>query len=300
MKKKKLSSQQIKFIINMLSLALFVFSYFYIYTGYVNKEEAAYAEVNTTKQYMEKLEKQLSEEDSVRQETEAINTQIETIIDSFPVKIAKEDNLMFIEQMQKALNISFTSINISDSVPFYETILPIRNEDGTEVDQTAANAATIGSVVSGDTTAVSQDNASTTSESQSDALEEVEGLAEDAANPSTATEQTGTTATDSSGIQTMTGLQSVITMNFKSSYKGFKELMDFIASYPDKTVIDSVSVSYDNTTGNLTGSLVLKRFALTGTGKVYETPMIEDISIGTDNIFGTDVEAEVDLNSTEE
>jgi hypothetical protein len=87
-------------------------------------------------------------------------------------------------------------------------------------------------------------------------------------------------------------------MNFQATYKEFKKLMDYIATYPDKTVIDSVSVSYDNTTGNLSGSMVLKRFALTGTGKVYNIPMIDNISIGTDNIFGTDSDIKEDVNST--
>lgn len=101
-----------------------------------------------------------------------------------------------------------------------------------------------------------------------------------------------TVKTDSNlSSDTMTALQSTISMNFRTTYQGFQELVDYINHYPDKTVINSASVSYDNTSGDLVGSMVLMRFALTNNGKHYEPPYIENISIGTDNIFGTDTQS---------
>jgi hypothetical protein len=99
-------------------------------------------------------------------------------------------------------------------------------------------------------------------------------------------------------LTTMSGMESAVTMNFQTDYQGFKDLVDYIVNYPDQTIIDSISISRDNTTNLLTGSLVLKRFALAGSGKVYETPEIEDISIGTDNIFGTDTEESITPSPT--
>ncbi len=85
----------------------------------------------------------------------------------------------------------------------------------------------------------------------------------------------------------MTGLQSTISLSFQTTYGGLKKLVNYMNTYPEKTVINDISVSYDNTTGNLSGSLNISRYSLTGTGKIYEPPYISDISIGTDNIFGT-------------
>ena len=302
MKNKKITGQQVKFIINMISIAIFVVAYFYVYTGYMKKTEAAYNEINSTKQSIEELKTQLSEEDVVRQDMAEVNNQMQTIIDSFPVDIAKEDNLLFIEQMQKVLDINFTSINVTDSTPVYETILPIRNEDGTEVVQAVTDATTTDSTASNPTldSINSEDNTSATTDNQTASLEETEGnITEDTTNSDTTAGQTVTDTATATQLQVMQGTQSSITMNFQATYKEFKKLVDYIANYPDKTVIDSVSVSYDNTTGNLTGSLVLKRFALTGTGKVYEIPMIEDISIGTDNIFGTDTDKNDDESTAD-
>jgi len=299
MKKITINGQQIKFLINMLSIAVFAISYFYVYTSYVEKTEAAYTEIDTSKQYIAVIEKSISEEDSIRQKTDEVDAQIQEIIDGYPVNITKIDNLMFAELMQVELGINLTSIVPSDSSSFYDTVLPIRNEDGTEVDQTALNAPTDIKAATDNTAAIDNtaategttnisetDNSSTNSHSTStDKLETT--ISEEATNPSTTTDQAGDNLNAAGRLQVMTGAQSTISMNFQTTYQGFKELVEYINNNADKTIIDSVSVSSDSITGNLAGILVLKRFALTGTGKVYKTPVIDDISIGTDNIFGT-------------
>jgi hypothetical protein len=65
-------------------------------------------------------------------------------------------------------------------------------------------------------------------------------------------------------------------------------MVDYINNYPSRSVIDSISVSADGTTNMLTGSMVIKRYALAGSGKAYQEPQIDDIGVGTDDIFGID------------
>ncbi|MHB8131020.1 MAG: hypothetical protein ACYDEX_18735 [Mobilitalea sp.] len=289
MKKKKITGQQIKFIINMVSIAIFAISYLYIYTDYVEKTEATYTNIDLVKKTIESNKKKISEEGTIIKDTDLVDTEIETIIDRFPVDVSKVDGYMFIEQMEKTLKISFASTNVTSGTPFYETILPIRNEDGTEVDQGAVSAAADSTSAEVDTTAATETSGSTATDVPTESLDNIdEEIAGDSTNSSTNTTNTGTN--DALKLQTMTGLQSTISMNFLTTYSGFKELVKYINNYPEKTVIDSISISSDALTGNLTGSMVLKRFALTGTGKVYEAPIIDDINIGTDNIFGTDTE----------
>ena len=293
MKKKTINGQQIKFLINMLSIAVFAISYLYVYTGYVEKTEAAYKEIDTSKKYIAAIEKNISEEDSIRQKTDEVDAQIQEFIDAYPVNITKIDNLMFAELMQEELGINLTSIVPSDSSSFYDTILPIRNEDGTEVDQTALNAPTVaateGITNTSETDNSSTDSQATSTDNQATSTDNLETtITEEVTTPSTTTDQAGEKQNTAVQLQVMTGAQSTISMNFQTTYQGFKELVDYINSNADNTIIDSVTVSSDSITGNLAGILVLKRFALTGTGKVYKTPVIDDINIGTDNIFGTD------------
>lgn len=284
-KKRKITGQQIKFIINMLGLAIFAFSYLYIYQGYVDKKDAAYDQIEEVKQEIKQKEDKISTEDSVRKNTEELKSQIQQIIDSYPVDITKVDNLLFVEQLEKDLNIRFNTVNPTDSTAIFGTILPIRNADGTEVVQVPSADANQGTVTPTASEDAQSDSGTLGDKSQNKQLDNVEAEIGQAASSNAASNQA---AAGKENITTMTGLESTITMNFQTTYEGFKQLVDYINHYPDKTVIDSVSVSRDSSTNELTGSLVLKRYALAGTGKVYETPTIDDISIGTDNIFGTD------------
>ncbi len=241
MKKKKLTGKQIKLIINIISLAIFIFSYFYIYERYIEKKEAALLKIESVKGEINDREQMLMEEDSILAQIDEVNAQKQLIIDSFPVYIEHEDNFIFVEQMEKALKVKTSSINTSDSAMFYETILPVRPaEDGNE--------------------GVSE------SETAPDTLAQAE-------NSDTA-------------LSTMTATVNKLSMSFVTDYKGFKELADYVGSYPDHTIIESIAVSADSNTGVLTGNMVLKRFALTGSGKKYEAPSIDGIDIGIDNIFG--------------
>ncbi len=98
-----------------------------------------------------------------------------------------------------------------------------------------------------------------------------------------ASDDTNASATDT----TMHAFVNSINMNFLTSYEGFKELSEYIRNYPEPTVIQNVSVSYDGSTGALAGNLTLNRFFLTGSGKEYMGTPIDGINIGMDNIFGT-------------
>lgn len=80
-------------------------------------------------------------------------------------------------------------------------------------------------------------------------------------------------------------LTETLTMSYECSYEQLKKWIDFINAYPERMNIKSVSVSYDSETSNLSGTLTLNLFAVTGTDRVYTEPKIEDIRLGEDNIF---------------
>lgn len=271
----KLTGQQIKFIINMISILLFAFSYLYIYTGYVEKTDAAYDEIEIKKKQIESMEEKLAMEDDIKQEIEEVERQMEDIIGGYPVKIAKADGYLFVEQMQENLGVIFTAIDVKEEVPFYKTILPIRNEDGTEV-VTGEDAGEGGTKQEpAPTEAATTANKKSGSETQLDGIEAM-------------TADTGAKAANKKDTETptITGMATTILMNFTSTYEEFKDMVDYIANDTSNAIIDSASISVDSTTGKLTGSLVIKCFALAGTGKAYEPPRIENITVGTDNIFG--------------
>ncbi|MBQ3515744.1 MAG: hypothetical protein IJA29_00840, partial [Lachnospiraceae bacterium] len=70
-------------------------------------------------------------------------------------------------------------------------------------------------------------------------------------------------------------------------YEAIKTLLDFIAKYPDRMVIPSISISYDGATGLYSGSFVLNQFAITGDGRELDAAKIPSMMHGNESIFGT-------------
>ncbi|WP_097015833.1 hypothetical protein [Anaerocolumna aminovalerica] len=83
------------------------------------------------------------------------------------------------------------------------------------------------------------------------------------------------------------GYQSSITINYQTNYGGLKKAIDFINNYHEKMRIQSITAAFDSTTGNLTGTITIDLFMVSGEGQEAELFDIYRIDLGTDNIFGT-------------
>lgn len=76
-------------------------------------------------------------------------------------------------------------------------------------------------------------------------------------------------------------------ITYLTTYDGFKNSIVQITNSADRRVIDSVTVTYDISTGLMAGNTNISMYYLTGTNKEYVAPNIPFIPQGTDNIFGT-------------
>ena len=76
-------------------------------------------------------------------------------------------------------------------------------------------------------------------------------------------------------------------MAYTTSYKGFKEMLDYINGHANRMSMDSYSLSYDSATGLLSGSANVDMYCVTGTDKAYVEQNLSGVKLGTDNIFGT-------------
>ena len=76
-------------------------------------------------------------------------------------------------------------------------------------------------------------------------------------------------------------------INYKGGYDSLKKFLDKIARSTDKKSINSVSLTFDNKTGNLDGNIVYDSYFLAGSDRPYEEIITKTIRHGTKNIFGT-------------
>lgn len=74
--------------------------------------------------------------------------------------------------------------------------------------------------------------------------------------------------------------------NFVCTYDQFKQLVTLIVENPDMRSIDEISLSYDNTTGSLTGTMTINYYSMSGTDRKYELPQTGVAGYGVDCIFG--------------
>lgn len=89
---------------------------------------------------------------------------------------------------------------------------------------------------------------------------------------------------DGNGIRV---LLTPLSISYQTTYEGLKRGMDYINQLKERMNVDSITASYDATTGNLTGTMMIQMYAMLGTEKEYQIPEVSEISIGTDNLFGT-------------
>lgn len=81
------------------------------------------------------------------------------------------------------------------------------------------------------------------------------------------------------GQQTSYGLEC--------SYDGLKSLVNNVFKEEGRKGIDSISLTFNETTGQLSGSMVMNSYFIQGLDKIYTQPDLTPVRQGADNIFGT-------------
>lgn len=74
--------------------------------------------------------------------------------------------------------------------------------------------------------------------------------------------------------------------SFVCTYDQFKELVTWITENPDIRSIDNISLSFDNSTGSLTGTMTINYYSMPGNGREYREPSTGVNRHGVDCIFG--------------
>lgn len=78
-----------------------------------------------------------------------------------------------------------------------------------------------------------------------------------------------------------------LSMNYRGTYKGLKDVVEYTKAKQDRMVVDTVSAAYDNVSGELVGSMTINMYTVEGTDKMYEEPYVPAMNTGINNIFGT-------------
>lgn len=83
----------------------------------------------------------------------------------------------------------------------------------------------------------------------------------------------------------MSGVQNTVSVTYQGTYEQVKDWMKYVEEYPMRLSLDQISMSYDDTTGLVNGSMSISIYAIKGNGVPYIPPMLDSIPIGKENIF---------------
>jgi hypothetical protein len=89
------------------------------------------------------------------------------------------------------------------------------------------------------------------------------------------------------GTPEVTLYSSQLSIDFSVGYDGLKACMDYINEYSQRMNVESFNAVYDQETGLLRGAMIINLYSMVREGSVDEKPVINDVPVGTDNIFGT-------------
>ena len=257
----KATDEQKKLLILLLAVVLVAAVWRFIYTPLSEKCDSMETQISDLQTEVDNLQMLNDQKDMFLERTDAYNTDTEAIVNRYGAGNTPEKIIMFLVDLSNRTNMTIPSISFGEETNV--TVLA----DGTSLSEAA--------------TAEQTDESSDSSDSSDTASED----------------QSGETAEDSSGDTAENAVPGKVseyylynypvTFSITVSYSGLKQALEYIQQYSERTVVDDISLGYDNTTGRLTGSITLDMYTMTGTAKSYMSPQVDGISLGVANIFGS-------------
>ena len=74
---------------------------------------------------------------------------------------------------------------------------------------------------------------------------------------------------------------------FRCTYKGAKDMVQYIFSQNNKKGIEGISLAFDSETGNLMGTMELNQYYMVGTDKEYQSIPVPVVPKGVKDVFHT-------------
>ena len=216
-----------------------------------------------------------SNKDQNKTSTKKMNKQIDQTMESYLSTIHEEDQTLLTSVLQTQTGAQISTLTYSPQLLITTTVDPSTGEttvsetDEATLEEEQAQASTESSSQTS-----SSDSSSSDTSSQDSASSDTSSADQTAAASSTQTTNT---------YQLYT---KPLEMEFTCGYQSLKQLINVLQTMRYKTNVESLSVSFDSSTGLLTGTMTINNFSIkdSPTGELSYTVVTE---IGTSNLFGT-------------
>lgn len=89
------------------------------------------------------------------------------------------------------------------------------------------------------------------------------------------------------GLISMTAYRRTMTITCGISYQKLKDMLTYMNSTDRKTTLDSLTISYDSDTGELSGRAVLAQYFIASDNYAYSPTEVPQTALGKSNLFGS-------------
>lgn len=247
----KVSKRDILLLVGFIGILFFGVTLYWVFLPAQEKVEEMKAENLQLQQQITDLTIKNNNKETYLTEMERMLKEIDDIYEVFPVNVKAEDVILMAINQELVSPMIVESVNIEQLVPvsFEELVAPTEERDHT-YDLGENDVLGVG-----DEPMDTADNTTATE----DSAEEIDWL-----------------------------YNRKATFNYGVSYEGLKRSIRHIVDQPNRMAIETLTVTFDDTTGLLIGSTTLNMYlAPYQLGKEYVQPDFSSVLLGTDNIFGT-------------
>lgn len=250
-----ISERDKKILIVFVGILIFALVYYFPIRSYTEDVEKLNTENVGLTAKLAELEAKVARESEIKAETTNYEADTLALVAKFPSFLQVENEIMDIVGLEKELKIEVPLITVN-------TPVEMKDSDTPEVAEAPAAPQEVA-------TEEAPEDASTTDASTTEA-------------PAADETEVAPAAANKYKLYDMS-----TNINYKGGYDSLKKFLDKIAKSTDKKSINSVSLTFDNKTGNLDGNIVYDSYFLAGSDRPYEEIITKTIRHGTKNIFGT-------------
>ena len=245
-----ISERDKKILIVFVGILIFALVYYFPIRSYTEDAEKLNTENVGLTAKLAQLEAKVARESEIKAETTNYEADTLALVAKFPSFLQVENEIMDIVGLEKELKVEVPLITVN-------TPVEMKSSDAPEAETTQAPPQEVAT--------------------------------EEAPEASDATEAPVADETEvAPAVANKYKLYDMSTnINYKGGYDSLKKFLDKIAKSSDKKSINSVSLTFDNKTGNLDGNIVYDSYFLVGSDRPYEEIITKTIRHGTKNIFGT-------------
>ena len=245
-----ISERDKKILIVFVGILIFALVYYFPIRSYTEDAEKLNTENVGLTAKLAELEAKVARESEIKAETTNYEADTLALVAKFPSFLQVENEIMDIVGLEKELKVEVPLITVN-------TPVEMKGSDTPEAETTQAAPQEVA-------TEEAPEEASTTEAPVADETEVAPAVA------------------NKYKLYDMS-----TNINYKGGYDSLKKFLDKIAKSTDKKSINSVSLTFDNKTGNLDGNIVYDSYFLAGSDRPYEEIITKTIRHGTKNIFGT-------------